>query len=164
MAWITLAWLPAVKSRTNDDTDLDVDCDDWAEFLLGWSGPAAPPDLAQCAAPGSPGRIVAPISVTRSTTPGRLVIAWTPSCSSGAADYGIYEGLLGNWYDHRALDCSDDGADLTEEIAPADGDRYYLVVPFHSTAEGSYGTNGSVAERSAGNGTCVNTQAIDACP
>ena len=149
----------------DDDTDGDIDCADWAEFLFRWTGPASPPAFAPCAAPGAPGRLTDLIAVDRSPTfPNRLVLSWGPSCSAGAEDYAIYEGQLGNWYSHLPVDCSDDGADLTEEIITAPGNRYYLVVPINPTDEGSYGTNGDGEERPVGASACVAAQSIDACP
>ena len=63
-----------------------------------------------------------------------------------------------------SVDCSDDGADLTEEITTALGVRYYVVVPINPTAEGSYGTNGDGAERPVSASACIVAQSIDACP
>ena len=149
----------------DDDTDGDIDCADWAEFLFRWTGPGPPPDFAPCAAAGPPGRLTDLLAVGRSQTfSNGLVLSWGPSCSAGAEDYAVYEGLLGSWYSHLPLDCSDDGADLTEEISTAPGDRYYLVVPINPTEEGSYGTDGHAAERPVGLSVCVATQSIDACP
>ncbi len=149
----------------DDDADGDIDCADWAEFLFRWTGPDPPPAFPPCAAPGAPGRLTDPLAVNRSPTFfNRLVLSWGPSCSAGAEDYAIYEGQLGNWYSHLPVDCSDDGADLTEEIITAPGDRYYLVVPINPTEEGSYSTNGDGGERPVGASACVAAQSIDACP
>jgi len=94
-----------------------------------------------------------PGSVTRlqlsksDTIAGDLVLSWDPSCGSGSVDYGIYEGLAGNWTSHVRTVCSDTGGDLTESITPGTGDRYYLVVPHDDTAEGSYGLASGGVER-----------------
>ena len=94
---------------------------------------------------------------------------WAASCSTGAEDYGIYQGTIGAWYSHALLDCDDAGADLTEQITPAAESSYYLVVSNNSQAEGSYG-NCSVGvclaadERPAGTAQCVTPQVITGCP
>ena len=112
-----------------------------------------------------PGEIPAMLQVDKSAvTPGKLTLSWSASCSAGARDYGIYAGQLGNWYSHKQIDCSDDGGDLTEEIAPAPSDRYYLVVPYNPNDEGSYGSDSSGIERPIGGLVCVATQALAQCP
>jgi len=98
-----------------------------------------------------------------STTPGNLVLNWSPSTSIGAEDYGIYEGTLGSWYSHYSKVCTDSGGDLTEEITPASGNTYYLVVPLNSNDEGSYGTDSSGSQRPPGTSPCRLTQDLD-CP
>lgn len=148
----------------DQDGDQDVDCDDWVAFALRWSGPEPLPSLAQCPFTTAPGSVPATVRVGRSVdSPGNLVMAWGPSCSSGAADYAIYQGALGNWYSHSRADCSDDGGDFTEEITPAAGDRYYLVVPYHANAEGSYGV-ATAGERPAGGPACIAAQEVGPCP
>ncbi len=111
----------------------------------------------------APGRVDTLRVGKSSVTPGALVLSWLPSCTHGAADYGIYEGLLGNWYSHVAVDCSDDGADLREEVIPMGGDRYYLVVPVNFNGAGSYGA-GSDVERPTGTPACVPGQFLAPCP
>jgi hypothetical protein len=88
---------------------------------------------------------------------------WSASCSSGAEDYGIYEGTLGTWYSHTQIDCADAGNDLVEQITPAVGSNYYLVVP-HGKAEGSYGLNSAGAERPVGAAVCATPQILTPCP
>ncbi len=112
----------------------------------------------------APGRVDKLRVDKSSVTPGTLVLSWLPSCTHGAADYGIYEGLLGNWSSHVAVDCSDDGGDLREEVIPMDGDRYYLVVPINFNGEGSHGTDSANNERLTGTSTCVPTQFLAPCP
>ncbi len=112
----------------------------------------------------NPGRVPM-ITVDRSAvTPGNLTISWSASCSSGAEDYGIHEGQIGSWYSHTQIDCSDDGGDLTEEITPSAGDRYYLVVPHHPDDEGSYGVDSSALERPVGGAVCAAMQTLAPCP
>ncbi len=137
-----------------------------AAFSSYYSDPAWPAgaraDAIAFLAP--PGVSPATITVDKSASAGRLWIRWQPSCSWGATDYGIYEGRIGSWYSHRSIDCSDDGADFEEEIAPADGDRYYLVVPRNGDGEGSYGQDSGGAERPVGAPACAATQSLAACP
>ncbi len=74
---------------------------------------------------------------------GQITFNWSSSCSSGAEDYGIYEGslasLLTATYDHVQVTCVDVLGDLTETIAPQAVDSYYLVVPHNTKGEGAYG-------------------------
>ena len=101
-----------------------------------------------------------------SITTGDLTISWSPGTSAGAEDYGIYEGSIASpWiYDHASIKCTDAGSDLTEEVTPAVGDRYYLVVPLNPNVEGSYGRRTGVpAERPQGAPSCLAAQGLD-CP
>jgi len=101
-----------------------------------------------------------------SITAGDLTITWIASLSVGAEDYGIYEGTVSQpWgaYSHGAIDCHDDGTKFTEEITPAAGNRYYLVVAMNPNHEGSYGRRSSGAERPMGSSPCKPSQDFD-CP
>jgi hypothetical protein len=74
---------------------------------------------------------------------GSLRLSWSPSCSSAADDYAIYEGSLallraGSW-DHAPVTCSA-GTDLMEDIVPRPASSYYLVAPRAADAEGSLGS------------------------
>jgi len=96
--------------------------------------------------------------------PGGLRIAWGMSASAGAEDYGIYEGTLGTWYSHTAIDCSDNGSDRVEEVVPGAGDRYFLVVASNPDLEGSYGRHSNGTERPMGSpSACRAAQGFD-CP
>ena len=46
-----------------------------------------------------------------------------------AQDYAIYEGIIGSWYSHDVLACTDADPLLEEDVDTSAGDRYYLVVP-----------------------------------
>ena len=99
-------------------------------------------------------------------TPGDLTLSWPPSCSSGAVDYAIYEGTIGDFGSHAMKDCSDDGSDLTEEIVPQAASSYYLVVPLGDSDEGSYGVDSDGVERptAAPADRCLPSQALGGCP
>jgi len=120
---------------------------------------AFPPD------PGSVPRVGPPRLTLAKTVafPPSIELRWGASTSAGAEDYGIYEGTVGAWYSHTAIDCHDNGADLREVITPGGGNRYYLVVPHNPNVEGSYGTDSSGAQRPPGTVTCRPTQGLD-CP
>ncbi len=91
-------------------------------------------------------------------------LSWAASCGAAAADYGIYEGQIGDWTSHTMVDCIDDGADLSENVNPAAGSRYFLVVPHDAVAvEGSYGTDHSGAERPPGTATCQAARSLGQC-
>jgi hypothetical protein len=95
--------------------------------------------------------------------PPLIRLIWGPSASVGAEDYGIYEGTIGSWYSHTAIDCHDDGANLQEDVTPQLAPSYYIVVPHNPNDEGSYGTDSTGAQRPPGTATCRPTQALD-CP
>jgi hypothetical protein len=112
----------------------------------------------------NPGRVPPTLHVDKSIiTPGDLTLTWAVSCSQGASDYGIYEGTIGTWYGHTLKDCLDDPPALTEEVAPAAGNNYYLVVPQNGAEEGSYGIATS-GERPVGAAQCVVPQTVTSCP
>lgn len=114
------------------------------------------------------GRVPATILLDKSTTtPGDLTISWSPSCTTVADDYGIYEGDVGSWYAHEDLACSDTGGDGEEDVTPGAGNHYYLVVPSGATGgvtEGSYGRDSSGTERPVGTSVCVAPQQLGECP
>ncbi len=109
---------------------------------------------------------VIPPSLTLSKVGAGVVnLAWTAACGATAADYGIYEGALGSWYSHALVDCTDDGGDLNEDVTPAAGSRYFLVVPHDAASvEGSYGKDSANAERPVGTAVCQATRSLAACP
>jgi len=124
----------------------------------------------------SPGRVTPyTMKVNKATVPPTdLVLTWPGSCAAGATDYGIYEGQLGNWYSHSAIDCNDAPPLLTEQITPLPGSRYYLVVPLNGcqAVEGSYGRCstgwcGIGDERPIGTAVCAAPRIVPtppACP
>ena len=113
----------------------------------------------------NPGLVPPTIKVNKAAAPPTdLIISWSPSCADGAQDYGIYQGTLGAWYSHTALDCNDAGSDRLEQVAPAAGSAYYLVVPMNYKGEGSYGRRSSGVERPVGTTVCMTPQLITVCP
>jgi hypothetical protein len=93
----------------------------------------------------SPGEIPPTLMLTRNAA-GGVLLEWESSCLA-AADYGIYEGRLGDWYSHVQIDCNDtDGVLLSEEVFLQTGDRYLLVAPY-GDAEGGMGHDPAGAPR-----------------
>jgi len=91
-----------------------------------------------------------------------LTLSWGASCGN-AADYGIYEGILGVWYSHASIACSTGGVQ-TADIAPGSGNRYYFVVPLTATQEGGYGHSSSGLPIPVGSAACRPVQNLAACP
>jgi hypothetical protein len=111
-----------------------------------------------------PGSVGASLRVSKSTdVSGALVLRWDGSCAAGAADYGIYEGILGSFETHAIKACTDQEGDRTETITPGSGDRYYLLVVQSVAAEGSYGRATS-GDRPPATLSCVETQNLTPCP
>jgi hypothetical protein len=103
-----------------------------------------------------------PLRITRNPGTGMLNLTWSASCSATDTDYAVYEGQIGTWYSHTSIACTTGGA-TSKTIAPAPGNRYYLVVPEDAAHEGSYGRRSNGAERPPGGARCRPTQAIG-CP
>ena len=117
------------------------------------AGPGAVPDGG--AIPG------VPLLVDKRPTQIRL--DWSASCNGAAEDYGIYQGTIGSWYSHAALDCSTSGALFTLLPTPP-GNKYFLVVPEVAQAEGSYGTDSHGRELPQGRPACRSVAIAEACP
>lgn len=112
-----------------------------------------------------PGSIGTSLRVAKSTTtPGDLVLSWGASCAPGAANGGIYEGVMGSFASHVMRDCNDDDGDRTETLTPGAGDRYYLLVVEGPAAEGSYGRSSAGTERPAPVARCQAAQNLAPCP
>lgn len=92
-----------------------------------------------------------------------ISLQWNPSCAATVQDYGIYEGLIGSWHSHTAVDCTDNAGDRTELVTPSTGNRYYLVVPLNTSGEGSYGFTSGNVEIARGASTCRVSQILGAC-
>jgi hypothetical protein len=119
--------------------------------------------VADIAGPANPGRIPPTLHIDKSSTPGNIVLTWAASCSEGGTDFGIYEGSIGSWFSHTAKLCHDAPPTLTEDITPAAGSSYYLVVPHNGAEEGSYGL-ATAGERPPGATVCQPVQTITPCP
>jgi hypothetical protein len=131
------------------------------DTLAAWPIASVVSDFTAAA---NPGRIPPTLHVNKSIiTPGDLTLVWSASCSEGAVDYGIYEGTIGTWFSHTTKDCHDNPPALTEEVTPAAGSNYYLVVPLNDAEEGSYGLATS-GERPVGALQCQPTQTLTVCP
>ena len=101
-----------------------------------------------------------PLSVSKLGS--NLLLSWSASCGAADTDYEIYEGAIGTYYNHAPKLCSTGGA-TGAVISPAGADRYYLVVPQNGTSEGSYGLDGTGAERPTAISQCK-VQRSGACP
>ena len=77
-------------------------------------------------------------------------------------DYGVYEGLIGNFVSHVPIQCSTGGS-TSASIQQGIGNRYYLIVPNNDTVEGSYGKDGNNSERPPSLLSC-RPQSIGTCP
>ena len=139
------------------------------EPLVGWPLSSTVDGLSTV---GNPGLVPATLLMSKTAAPqldlSDVILSWGASCSEGASNYGIYEGSIGTWYSHTAIDCFDGGAPLTEQITPNSGSRYYLVVPRNSETEGSYGQRRNpgptFVERPVGTAQCVGVQTLTPCP
>ncbi len=140
------------------------------EPLAGWPTSSTVDGLSIV---GNPGIVPPTILVNKTASPqldtSDIVISWSASCSEGASDYGIYQGTIGAWYSHTAVDCTDAGVPLTEQITPAAGAKYYLVVPHNTQLEGSYGAKRvnpipTFTERPVGASQCIPVQTVTPCP
>jgi hypothetical protein len=136
------------------------------DTLSGW--PAG--SLDDFSGLANPGIVPPTITLAKAVAPpGDIVVNWSSSCSEGGEDYGIYQGTIGSWYSHAAIVCSDTAPFLTQQITPAAGSSYYLVVPHNASAEGSYGLSRNFpvpnnTERPVGGGACATPQVVTPCP
>jgi len=127
---------------------------EYRKVNCGASGPGAVPD----------GNLVpgTPLVLGRGALPGTLDLFWNASCSATDNSYAVYEGTLGNYYNHLPKNCDTSGA-TTATVAPAVGDTYYLVVPRDASNEGSYGTDSGGTPRPPAIATC-RPPLTGACP
>jgi hypothetical protein len=77
---------------------------------------------------------------------GDVRLSWSPSCRTADTDYGVYEGELGNPGGLAPVACSTAGG-TTWDLSPGFDGTFFLVVPTDGVSEGSYGDDGTGAER-----------------
>ena len=107
---------------------------------------------------GAPGT---PLTISKGSPP-QLALTWGASCSAGATDYEVYEGMLGSFASHVPILCTTGGA-TNVTITPSSGNTYYLIVPATSSTEGSYGKTSAGAERPVSASAC-RVQNLGSCP
>ena len=132
-----------------------------AEDALGGSDTAVSP-CCVCFTSSGPGSIGPSLRLDRSSL-SFLSLSWEASSCGGASDYGIYQGLIGDWASYTMVDCHDDDGDLVEELTVSADDCYYFVVPNNGEAEGSYGSGIGGGERPAAAAACLPSQDLR-CP
>ena len=99
------------------------------------------------------GRFVSGSPLTIGKAPGGVIeLSWSHSCGSTDLDYGVYEGILGEFDSHLPVEC-DTGLPSTT-LEPAHDAAYYLVVPTNGLLDGSYGTSSRGVPRFPGPGAC----------
>ena len=145
---LVTAWADNANA-TGDNPDGATDFDVVASVLQ------VVPTIAGSVPEGSP------LTVARGMG-GTLSLAWSPSCHANDLDYAVYEGSIGDFTSHVPRLCTTAGATSTS-ITPGAGNRYYLVVPQGSGAEGSYGTRSDGIERPASPAACL-VRGIVSCP
>ncbi len=141
------------------------------EQLAGWPAGSVVDGLSGQANPGRIDPTIEPLRLGKAPG-GQLVLTWSASCSSGADDFGIYEGTLvsidNGIYDHVRIDCHDAAPALSETITPGAASQYYLIVPYNPQGEGSYGvTSAPSVERPQAVGPldrCSVAQILTGCP
>lgn len=94
---------------------------------------------------------------------GGVDLQWDAGCAPSAADYAVFSGTLGNWYDHTIVTCTTGGA-TSADVGATPGDRYFLIVPLTSVEEGSYGLDSDGFERPRGIATCRAQADVGGCP
>ena len=96
-------------------------------------------------------------------TGSELILDWGASCQIGDTDYAIYEGPVGDYYNYEQEICSTGGL-TTDDVTPAAGNRFFVVVPNSGVSEGSYGLDSADDERDT-SGACLSQNIGDpVCP
>jgi hypothetical protein len=122
-------------------------------------GAAAPAAGGAGAVPD--GRTVAGGPMLATRVGDSITLDWDVACGA-AGDYATYEGELGNPGSALPKACTSGGAtQLT--LTPADGSRFYLVVPLSGGREGSYGRKSDGSERAPSAAACA-PQQLAGCP
>ena len=102
---------------------------------------------------GAPAGDVGGLTLSLGTS---LALSWGPSCAAADDDYAVYSGTLGDFASHLPVPggCTTLGATSASLPVPA-GDAYFLVVPTRAGVQGSYGRDGTGAERPIGAAACL---------
>jgi hypothetical protein len=95
--------------------------------------------------------------------PARVALTWDQSCSALATDYAVYEGAATAFDNYESVLCSTGGS-TSVVVAPATGNRFFLVVPHDGALEGSYGQDSSGNERPRGTNSCLSEANPNRCP
>ena len=134
--------------------DVHYSLDDFAypnpplEFGTGWVPNGG-------SRPGTP--------LTLSPEPGGdLLLTWGDSCHLTDSDFGIYEGVIGEYPSHVPLGCTTRGA-ISAIVTPSAGSMYYLIVPHGQAKEGSHGLASDGSERPRPVSAC-NLPGFISCP
>ena len=132
----------------------------WSPYLdlAGWPRGSGVEALSLA---GNPGTVPPTLRVSKAAG-GQLALSWEPSCAQDAEDYAIYQGTIGAWSSHTALDCTDDAGDRVETLSAPASSSYFLVVALGADAEGSYGS-GASGERPRGASTCAPARIVSTC-
>ena len=118
------------------------------------------PVCTTCTGGNHPGNVLNMLTIVKSGTD--LNLNWQPNSLCTVSGYGLYRGTL-PWtaYNHASVNCSITG---TSTNTPQDtGSYFYLIVPYASTSEGSYGTDSSGTQRPQGTSPCRTTQDTNPC-
>ena len=115
-----------------------------------------------CNAPLATPGAVPETSLLASKAGGSATLSWASSCSASAADYAIYQGTIGSWYNHSMKFCTTQGL-LTKTFSMDAGNLYWLVVPLGADREGSYGKRTGGIEIPGGLAQCK-PQLVGGCP
>jgi hypothetical protein len=132
----------------------------WSPYLdlAGWPRASGVEALSLA---GNPGTVPPTLQVSKA--PGdQLALSWEASCAQDALDYAIYQGTIGAWSSHTAVDCTDDGGDRIETLSAPVSSSYFLVVALGADGEGSYGT-ATGGERPRGTSTCAPARIVSTC-
>ncbi|MGH9748704.1 MAG: DNRLRE domain-containing protein [Candidatus Polarisedimenticolia bacterium] len=123
------------------------------EFSTGPGGAGAVPDGART--PGTP------LTVALAAG-GGITLQWGASCLTTDTDFAIYAGAVPDFRSYAPRFCTTGGA-TTMTFTPGAGSEFYLVVPRNASQEGSYGADGTGADRPPSATACL-VQAVSACP
>jgi hypothetical protein len=132
---------------------------DWIFTVTYRQVTCAPPGLSGTVPTGESG--TTPLTLDKFDT--NLLLNWGASCSANDTDFEVYEGFMGSTYDNHGSKLCSTGNATAAIVFPAPGDTYYLIVPFNTAGEGSYGLTSAVVERVQGVPACKVQTAGD-CP